>query len=82
MIDEFLVKHETDLNLTGWKYFKSTENNTPHQGNGYDCGIYILMFAYLMTRCNQDVIDIKLLSNVCMPFCREYICNAILKSKL
>jgi len=47
--DEFLKNMATSLNEPAWQFVESDPRVVPQQGNGYDCGVFLLAFAHALS---------------------------------
>jgi len=63
--DEWRCKKGTEMKLSGWTLVNTTMD-TPKQGNGFDCGVFIMMFAEcsfkqdrLISSSKQDRIQVE-----------------------
>jgi hypothetical protein len=69
----------TDVNFIKrhWKISKNEKSETPQQDNGYDCGVFIIMYAYFLTE------NLSLsFSQKDIALFRERLCAAVLKGNM
>ena len=75
--DEYMDKKQTVLNFNEWRCFHK-ESGVPQQTNGYDCGVFVLMFAIAIAY-NQPLTSF---SQEDMPRYRFMIKQHILRGSL
>ena len=63
------------LELNEWKFIRCTISNTPQQYNNYDCGVFVALFANLLSD------DISIRSFDTSMF-RQHMYNAIIFGSL
>ena len=67
---EHVNKHEVAINFDDWKFVLSTKQNTPQQPDGSNCGVFILMFADVLSdrleisNCSFGTTKAELVSNL------------------
>lgn len=74
--DESKIKKGVDIERSEWELVYCTQENTPQQTNGVDCGVFTIMFADFIT----DDLDINRISQNHMPHFRNKICSDILNA--
>ena len=78
MEDERNTYHtDVDFNKEDWQLFKNNKSETPQQLNGYDCGVFTIMYADFLTE------NLPLsFSQKDIALFRERICAALLRGNL
>jgi len=64
------------FNVEEWKFVCRTAQDSPHQTNGIDCGVFVLQFIYHYL--NDGVVTMDSFSAEAMSQYRREICNQIL----
>ena len=76
--DEANDKNHPGFNAREWKLVTCDVATTPQQNNGYDCGVFITMFADFIS----DGIPLLNFSQSDIPMFREKICSHIIGGEL
>ena len=76
--DESKDKRKGNINIDEWNLIRCNPLTTPQQNNGFDCGIFTIMFADFIL----DNIPLKYVHQSDIPYYREKICLSIFVGNL
>ena len=76
--DESKDKENHDIDINEWSLLNCNKLTTPQQNNGFDCGVFTIMFADFII----NNIPIMYINHSDMPYYRKKICLDIFVENL